>query len=157
MGIGRFDALEWGYFQQCFSGLGINSGVDWRRYCGNHGGVSERIEKLQVVINGFAASGCLVLAVLKGHVAFKIWEARGAANAAIQGIGMLLLVVSAVLILQRIRAGALLGMLASIWMQRSIVVATGAYSLMTYIVIHIIVLWLNAAAWKFMGSTGKSN
>jgi hypothetical protein len=97
-----------------------------------------------------------VLVVVKGQVAFRIWEARGAALAAMQGIGMLLLLVAAVLILKGMRTGALLGMLASIWYQRSIVFATGACPLMNYIILHIIVLWLCAAAWKFMGS-GKSN
>ena len=119
--------------------------------------MSERIDTLRIVLNGFAASGCLVLAVVKGWAAFRISEARGVASAAIQGIGMLLLVVAAVLILKRIRTGAVLGMLASIWYQRWIVFVIGAHPLMPYIVLHIIVLWLCAAAWKSMGSTGHLN
>jgi len=118
--------------------------------------VRTRIEKLRIAINGVAVGGCLVLAIVKAQVAFRIWEARGAATAAIEGIGMLLLGVAAFLILKRIRTGAVLGMLASISFNRSIVFATGAYPMMTYIVLHIIVLWLNAAAWKSMASTGKS-
>jgi len=117
------------------------------------------MNKLRTVISGLAVGGCLVLAVVKGQLAWQIWEARGAGKASIQGLGTLLLLVAAVLLLRRIRAGAVLGMMASVSYQSRLMLSLshGAHSLMTYVVLHLIVLWLNAAAWKFMGSRGQSN
>ena len=130
--------------------------MDCCPFYGSDGVVSQRIDKLRVAINVLAIAGCLSLAVVKGQWALEIWKGRGAATAMIQVMGMLLLLVAAVLILKRIRIGAFLGMVASIVFQIRIALPNGAHPSMIYIVLHVIVLWLNWAAWKSMSSAAGS-